>query len=408
MEFSRFGAKNYENKMKKHMRGGRMGSNSNTLLVIQLPHSRVLRVLSRSVFLVLVILTLPCIVSILNRGPSESNNGSDMINSKLLNSLFRHLAGEGLLRKGGKALIVSPATAGGGGTSTVGMIQNLQHWHNNVIDVVMDSDLKGQSSIPDETFDFVFTSSFSDAKFVNRVLKVGGIVAFPLSKDPSNGFRKPSNYRIVYLCRYNSTIMAMRKLMSLTKRRRLCQMAPAEAEAKKAMLENLEDVLLEPPTRGLVKSTKYLKKIKFLPDLLGDNLEGYKRRVFIDVGLAEENTGVNEWFHQNYPKRNQEFEVFNLVAVPEEGSTGVDVSDWLVKNVKEDGYVVMKAEAEVVEEMMKRRTICLVDEVFLECRNHWWQGGGEKYYKSKRAYWECLSLYGRLRDEGVAVHQWWG
>jgi hypothetical protein len=391
MGFSRFGDKDYENKM-KHMRSGRMGSNSNTLLVIQLPHSRVLSVLSRSVFLVLVILTLPCIVSILRGSPSESNNGSDIINSKLLNLLFRHLAGEGLLRKGDKALIiVSPG-------STAGMIhQNLQLWQNNAIEVVMDYDLKGQSSIPDETFDFVFTSSFSDTKFVNRVLKVGGIVAVPLSKNPSNGFRKHSNYRIVYLCRYNSTIMAMRKVMPLTKRRRrVCQMA---SEAKKAMLENLEDVLLEPPT------TKYLKKIKFLPDLLGDNLEGYKRRVFIDVGLAE---GATEWFHQNYPKRNQEFEVYNLVAVAEERSTVVDVSDWLVKNVKEEEYVVMKAEAEVVEEMINRRTICLVDEVFLECRNHWWPGGGDKYYKSKRAYWECLALYGRLRDEGVAVHQWWG
>ncbi|XP_059446222.1 uncharacterized protein LOC132177785 [Corylus avellana] len=385
----------------KHMRSGRMGSNPNTRLVIQLPDSRVLRVLSRSVFVVLVILALPCILTILRGSPSESYNGSDsMVDySKLLNSLFRHFAGKGLLRNGVKALIISP---GGGGI--VGIIQNLQHWHNNVIDVVMDYDLKGQSSIPDETFDFVFTPSFSDTnKFVNRVLKIGGIVAVPLSEDPSNIFPKHSNYRIVYLCHYETTIMAMRKVMSrmsLTKRPHVCQMA---SEAKKAMLENLEDVLLEPPR------TKHLKKFNFLPDLLGDNLEGYNRRVFIDVGLAdEENTGVTEWFHHNYPKRNQEFEVYNLVTEPEEGSSGVDASDWLVKNVKEEEYVVMKAEAEVVEEMMKRRTICLVDEVFLECRNNWWQGVGGKYYKSKRAYWECLALYGRLRDEGVAVHQWWG
>jgi hypothetical protein len=395
--FSRLGAKNYKNKM-KHMRSGRMGSNPNTLLVIQLPDSRVLRVLSRSVFLVLVILTLSCILPILRGSPSESYNGSGlMVNySKLLNFLFRRLAGEGLLRNGGKALIISP---GGGGI--VGIIQNLQHWHDNVIDVVMDYDLKGQSSIPDETFDFVFTSSFSDTNnFVNRVLKIGGIVAVPLSKDPSNIFPKYSNYRIVYLCHYETTIMAMRKVMPLTKRLHVCQMA---TEAKKAMLENLEDVLLEPPT------TKHLKKFKFLPDLLGDNLEGYKRRVFIDVGLAEETTGVTEWFHHNYPKRNQEFEVYNLVTLSEEGSFGVDASDWLVKNVKEEEYVVIKAEAEVVEEMMKRRAICLVDEVFLECRNNQWQGGGGiKYNKSKRAYWECLALYGRLRDEGVAVHQWWG
>nr|AFK46323.1 unknown [Lotus japonicus] len=67
----------------------------------------------------------------------------------------------------------------------------------------------------------------------------------------------------------------------------------------------------------------------------------------------------------------------------------------------------MKAEAEVVEEMIKERTIYLVDELFLECKNEWWQKKGKRK-KSRKAYWECLALYGRLRDEGVAVHQWWG
>jgi hypothetical protein len=66
----------------------------------------------------------------------------------------------------------------------------------------------------------------------------------------------------------------------------------------------------------------------------------------------------------------------------------------------------MKAEANVVEEMMRKKTICLVDELFLQCDNEWWQTRRRK--KSGRAYWECLALYGRLRDEGVAVHQWWG
>ena len=121
---------------------------------------------------------------------------------------------------------------------------------------------------------------------------------------------------------------------------------------------------------------------------------------------------VINWFHRHYPKMKQEFEVYNLDEVPEEASSTTeaglqnDISDWLRKNVVEDDYVVMKAEAEVVEEMIKKRTINLVDELFLECKNQWWQVG--KNSKSKRAYWECLALYGRLRDEGVAVHQWWG
>lgn len=406
MELARgLGAKT-ENKM-KHLNVGRTGMNSDTLMVIQLPDSRVLRILSRSVFLALVILTLPYVVSII-RERSEANSGSDATNSNLFTSVFRDLASEGLLRKSDKALIVCPGIAG--------MIHNLQqHFHNGVIDVVMDSDLKGQNSISEETFDFVFTSGIVDTKFVDRVVKTGGIVAVPLSSNPKTGFRKQSNYRIVYLRRYDSTIMALRKVgpsneqVESSTRRRLCQMA---SEAKKAKLESLEDVLLEPPRRALMKSTNYLKKIRFLSDLLGDTLEDYKRRVFIGVGLAEENIGVTEWFRQNYPKRNQEFEVYNLdQAVPEEGLgrvavSSVEVSDWLVKNVKEEEYVVLKAEAEVVEEMIKRRSICLVDELFLECKNHWWKGGERD--KGKRAYWECLALHGRLRDEGVAVHQWWG
>ncbi|KAK9266170.1 hypothetical protein L1049_000017 [Liquidambar formosana] len=85
----------------------------------------------------------------------------------------------------------------------------------------------------------------------------------------------------------------------------------------------------------------------------------------------------------------------------------IGISDWLKKNVREDEYVVMKAEAELVEDMIKAKAICLVDELFLDCKNQW-QDGKKKNKKSRRAYWECLALYGRLRDEGVAVHQWWG
>lgn len=80
------------------------------------------------------------------------------------------------------------------------------------------------------------------------------------------------------------------------------------------------------------------------------------------------------------------------------------MSEWLRKNVREEEYVVMKAEAEVVEEMLSSKAIGLVDELFLECGIK----GKQQGRKSRRAYWECLALYGMLRDEGVAVHQWWG
>ncbi|XP_021831090.1 uncharacterized protein LOC110771145 isoform X3 [Prunus avium] len=271
--------------------------------------------------------------------------------------LFHDLAGEGLRRKSDKVLIVSPVN-------------------------------------------------------VDRILKIGGIVAVPLSNDPSNAFRLKPNYKIVYLRRYASTFVAIRKTGPsydlAVKSRRLCQF---ETEAKKTVLNGLEDVVLEPPRRVLAKSNEYLKKIKFLPNLLGDSLQGYDRRVFVNVDLNEDNSGVTEWFQLNYPKMDKEFEVYSLEVEPEEASSTAvapprnDVSDWLKKNVREEDYVVMKAEAEMVVEMIKKKTICLVDELFLECNNGWWQKNG-KTYGSKRAYWECIALYGRVRDLGVAVHQW--
>ena len=175
-------------------------------------------------------------------------------------------------------------------------------------------------------------------------------------------------------------------------------------EAKKAALQNLEDVLLEPPRAASGKSRVYLKRTKYLPDLMGDSLEGYPRRVFIDVGLPEKDGGSGtDWFHKTYPTRNKDFEIYKIETVAE-GGPQIEMSDWLRKNVREEEYVVMKSETEVVEEMMRSKAIMLVDELFLECKPQ--QGNVKK--KNRRAYWECLALYGKLRDEGVAVHQWWG
>ncbi|XXG40479.1 hypothetical protein AAC387_Pa01g1186 [Persea americana] len=71
----------------------------------------------------------------------------------------------------------------------------------------------------------------------------------------------------------------------------------------------------------------------------------------------------------------------------------------------------MKAEVEVVEEIFLSKAIFLVDELIMECK-HEGQTGKKKSknmnMSSRRAYWECLYLYGKLREEGIAVHQWWG
>ena len=399
--------------------------NSHDLLVIKLPDSRVLRVVSRSLFLAMVVVSLPCI-GIIFRGPSsayidasEFSNEADSIEFVSLPLIFQDLVHEGLIRKGHRALILSSGIGDpvynlkyfNGLSSGFGdPIYNLGLFNDNEIEIVPESDIMNWGFIPDEKFDVVFASSLRAIKLVDPLIKTGGILALQLSKT----FKEIPNYRIVYVRRFNSTVVAVRKTVeeneqvNSSTKRGLCSMP---SRAKKAALKGLEGALLESPGYALKQSRKYLKRTKFLPDLLGDSLKGYPQRIFINVGFKEETRGTMDWFDQNYPKNNQDFVIYNLEMdgqagslMPEMGkATNVGISDWLMENVREEEYVVMKAEAEVVDEMIKGRTVCLVDELFVGCNHQRQKGENIK----KRAYWECLALYGRLIDEGVAVHQWW-
>ncbi|OIW10451.1 hypothetical protein TanjilG_00389 [Lupinus angustifolius] len=380
--------------------------NSDTILVFQIADAHVFSIVSRFLFLAMVFVTLLFLGSI--KGSSSSSNSVfftgfrdsafESINAEALNLALNELKEEGLVKKEDKALIMSPPS----GFEGVALL-------NNEVDVVKDSDLEIKSSEPDQLYDFVYMPSFEDAKFADRILKPNGIVAFPLSINPSNAdFRRPSDYKVVYIRRHGSIIVALRKL-GLTDK--LADSSPKRklltAGAKTVALKGLEDVLLEPPGKDFAKSKENLK-IRYLPDLLGEHsLEGYKRKVFLGIGLPEENKAAIEWFERNYPKKNTKFEIHSLIVASEDPVVPhTDISAWLSKHVKEEEYVVMKAEADVVEDMIRKKTTHLVDELFLECNNEWWQTGEVK--KSGRAYWECLALYGKLRDEGVAVHQWWG
>lgn len=255
-------------------------------------------------------------------------------------------------------------------------------------------------------------SSIRDAEFGsgNEI----GIGSFPLNDESSK-------YRIVYLEQSDSTLVDVEKTelgqieIKSPSRRRLFAY---ESDAKRAAaLNELEDVLLEPPRAASRKSRRYLQRTRYLPDLMGDSLEGYPRHVFIDVGLPEKEGGSGtSWFDRNYPTRNKKFEMYKIETVvstddaqaePSSKALQVGISDWLSKNVRVEDYVVMKAEAEVVEEMMKSKAVRLVDELFLECKPQT-NGGRKVSGVGGRAYWQCLALYGQLRDEGVAVHQWWG
>ncbi|GFZ10264.1 hypothetical protein Acr_21g0008630 [Actinidia rufa] len=400
------GFRNKHHKLKSVCKGGlSLSPKLNAdFLIIRLPDSWVLKLVTRTMVLALLITTFPLLGSLIGGLNSEfyapnsdAKLAIDSIDMEMLPLLFRDLANEGLLKLGDRALFV--------GNGNEESIYDSQILAGNEMDLISISDSDRQVSIPDETFDFAFmpvTYHGAAADFIDRTLKIGGIVAVQLSKDPFLAFQKPSNYKIVYIHRFDSTIVAMQKTSpsegKSPSKRRLCGVATSEA--KKEALKNLEDVLLEPPRAASGKSKTYLKRTKYLPDLMGDSLENYPRRVFIDVAAEKGRAG---WFKEHYPRQNKDFEMYEIEAV----TTGEEIGmgDWLRRNVREEEYVVMKAEAEVVEEMVRSGVQGLVDELFLECKH---QGLKGKSKKSRRAYWECLALYGRLRDEGVAVHQWWG
>ena len=374
-------------------------------LVITLPHSRVLKLIARSVLLSVAIISFPWVQSYIANSLQASHASmlkSNSDDSILLPSLFQDLLNEGLFKVGNKAMFVSSEA-----NNNVDDHRNHKILIDNDIHMVSEFDEECLSSIAGNSLDFVISSGYSTTEFIDRSLKIGGVLVVQLNNDPSKAFKRPANYKIVYLRRFDSTVVAMRKIfesVNLPGQRRLLAY---ESEAKKLALNGLEDVVLEPP-QGSTAFKKYSRKTKFLPELTGDTLDGYPRRVFIDVALPGKSGSKSsiQWFKKNYPTRNRLFDIYNIEMVAEESSEPqVGVSDWLNKNVKEEEYVVMKAEADVAEEMISSRAITLVDELFLECKHQWQKG---KKNKGKRAYWECLSLYGRLRDEGVAVHQWWG
>ncbi|KAG9157401.1 hypothetical protein Leryth_010246 [Lithospermum erythrorhizon] len=247
------------------------------------------------------------------------------------------------------------------------------------------------------------------------MIKSGGFVISQLENNKQDQLLHPGNYVIVFLRPLeHKMVVVLRKIghkslvamagldRKMPGRRSLFGFVP---EAKKTALLGLEDAMLEPPRGTLTKSKKLSRKMKFLPDLLGDSLENYPRRIFFSDG----DKSATKWFKKNYPSRGEEFEFYDMEVVANEaGNNGKSaglLSDWLRTHVKEEDYVVMKAEATLVEEMIKENTTCLVDELFLECKNQW--GEEEEVSSGKRSYWQCLALYGRLRDDGIAVHQWW-
>ncbi|CAM8945767.1 unnamed protein product [Rhodiola kirilowii] len=388
-------------------------------MMFSLPTARLTRFMARLVFLTFVIASFPWIGSVVGRPLSQEMSDSAAFKSVyvetdasgfgFLPKLFRDLRNDGILRGYEKSLVV----AGDDVQSTINEMMNFQM----EMEMVSSSDVEKQNSLPEEAFDIAFINGETVEDFVDRSLKPGGVAAVRVNDESVNSFQKPNGYTTIYLRKFssNSFIIVLKKT-SEDDSSLLTDQSPTHrhlfgfaTEARKAALKKLEDVLLEPPRASSGKSRTCHKRTKYLPDLLGDSLESYPRRVFIDVGLPEKEGGSgSSWFDLNYPTRNLDFEKYKIETVTEESSgkevVQIGMSDWLQRNVKEEEYVVMKAEAEAVEEMVKSKAIRLIDELFMECRPR----GLSNSNQNRRAYWECLALYGKLRDEGVAVHQWWG
>lgn len=343
--------------------------NSDDVFVIKLPDSRSLRVISRSLFLATVLLALPSIGSIIGANsyaPPLYNPDADseLYTSnwiEILPALLRDLMEEGLIRKGHKGFIL--------GSGIRGIEDDLR---DAGVDLVA-----GASA--HQVFDYICAPSFSGIELMDGVVKDGGLAIAPLGADLSAELRLLRNFKIVYLRRLgDNTVVAMRKSAALSggggAAAKQCGIA---AEKKEGAVRGLDlgDVYLEPPRKSW-------REIKLLPDVMKE----YPRRVFV-----ADDANALDWFYKKYVMRGEEFEVYEM-----EG-------DWIAKTgVKAEDYVVVKAEAGVVERMVRDKTLCVVDELLLECGN-----GGEEKGRRKRAYWECVALYGRVRDEGIAVHQWW-
>ncbi|CAH1417434.1 unnamed protein product [Lactuca virosa] len=323
------------------------------------------------------------------------DNSSEL---EIFELIIRNLTSEGLVRMQDRGLIVNN--------------------NGNKMDMMSYSDLEIKQPSIENKYDFAFMHE-GEEELIDKVLKVDGIMVV-LKKDnhkakASGSFQKPSNYEIIYHRQFPVAIIAMKKIRLIDDKNDASNTIPHRrlmfAQKKAEALKNLENVLLEPPRTVSGKSNTYSKKTRYLPDLLHDSLEDYPRRVFIDIN------GDGGWFTKNYPTRNMNFEIYQIeTTVPEITNTDtntddeamgelveIEITDWLRENVRNDEYVVMKAEADVVEQLVNNKAIELVDELFLECKYNC-----VKCKKCKRPYWKCLALYGLLKDVGVAVHQWWG
>lgn len=370
-------------------------------LVIRLPHPLVLSVIARSVLLTTAILTFPWLRSILPQAaaglilPSPPHRWAD--DPFFLPMLLRDLRREGLLVASARG----PAIFLGNPGARIALVKQ-----NKLFPVMTEI---GRMAVPDHSVDFVLDADgFCDASFVfvDRILRIGGVAIIRLSVDPSRIFHLPANYKIVYIRQFGSTIVGIKKMTH----------AIARADANSA---EFEDIHIGRKLFAAPEQNNNLPENQIARKLLAQSNSNFLRaseNALLEPALDLKSLAVFQkktkksvhWapFTNEQQELVSEFEVIRL-DIMENGNGAIEatgIAEWLLNNVSKDELELMKFAAEVIEELLKKtKAAGLVDEFLLECTRQWdnWRGGG-----SRRAYWECLILYGRLRNEGVAVHQW--
>lgn len=172
-------------------------------VVILLPDLRILRLIARSVFLAAVIVTFPWLHTIIAVQMQHEviNTPKWVDDAVMLPTLVEDLKREGLFdAKLNNLFLGDPGS-------------RVSYLKDNEMVLVDIECLK--LLIVHNSVDFVMAGNGlgeMDFRFVDRVLKVGGIAAVRLVEDKGRLFRLPGNYRMVYIKRFGSTILGIKKI----------------------------------------------------------------------------------------------------------------------------------------------------------------------------------------------------
>lgn len=181
------------------------GRRNHDELVIELPDLKLLRLIARSVLLAAAILSLPWLrLAFRSPGPAGAGAAAErkwIDDPFSLPMLVHDLKRQGLFAPGATALLLGDPSS------------RLPFLKKNRIDPVLPAEV-GKAAVEDWSVDFCLAAdglTDSSFGFVDRVLKVGGVVAVRLGTDPAGFFRLPRNYRVAYIRRFGSTVVAIKK-----------------------------------------------------------------------------------------------------------------------------------------------------------------------------------------------------